>query len=103
MSCGPEGLFIIDKDDRIINSYISKLTFEKEIVRPIYENNLLKTSMPIIPEPYKVKLKKEFISCKNNFFVNDLKLVEIANYLGKIYRNLNIDFFKLMSTFIKIN
>jgi len=93
MSCGPEGLFIIDKDDRIINSYISKLTFEKEIVRPIYENNLLKTSMPIIPEPYKVKLKKEFISCKNNFFVNDLELVEIANYLGKIYRNLNIDFF----------
>ena len=32
MSCGPEGLFIIDKDDRIINSYISKLTFEKEII-----------------------------------------------------------------------
>jgi len=93
MSCGPEGLFIIDKSNEIIDSHTNELVFEKEISKPIYVKNILKTSMPIIPEPNKVEFKKEFVSCNNNFFVNDIKLVEIANYLEKIYRNLNIKFF----------
>ena len=93
MSCGPEGLFIIDKNDKIIDSHTNCLTFEKEISSPIYEKNLLKTSMPIIPEPNNVEFKKEFVSCKNNFFVDDPKLAEIANYVEQIYKNLKINFF----------
>ena len=51
MSCGPEGIFVIDKNDEIIQSTKNKLTFEKEIARAIYSTNHVNTSMPIVPEP----------------------------------------------------
>ena len=93
MSCGPEGLFVIDKNENIIDSFTNDLIFEKEIYKPIYKKNIFKTSMPIIPEPNKVKLNKEFISCKNNFFIHDDKLNKIALNLEKNYKNLNVNFF----------
>ena len=92
MSSGPEGTFVVDKNDKIINSSINKLTFEKEIAKTVYPTNNTNTSMPIIPEPFNAELKKEFINCNNNFFVSDEKLLEIVKVIKRPYHNLNVYF-----------
>ena len=92
MSCGPEGTFIIDKDDKIIESFVNSLTFENEIFMPIYQRIIGTTSMPIIPEPKVIKFSDKFISCKNNFFINNEKLYEIINVLQITCKYLEIDF-----------
>ena len=92
MSCGPEGLFVIDENEKIIQSLINKLTFEKKIAQTIYSTSYVNTSMPIIPEPLVVKLKNDFIKCNNDFFINDQRLLEIINVLSRHCLNLKINF-----------
>ena len=92
MSCGPEGIFVIDKNDKIIQSMKNKLTFEKEIAQAIYTTNYVNTSMPIVPEPQVSKLKNDFINCNKSFYITDQKLLEIVSILERPYQNLKIDF-----------
>ena len=92
MSCGPEGIFVIDKNDEIIQSTKNKLTFEKEIARAIYSTNHVNTSMPIVPEPQVSKLKNDFINCNNSFYITDQNLLEIVSVLERPCQNLKIDF-----------
>ena len=51
MSCGPEGIFIIDDKNSLIDSSVDQLTFDKEISLPVYPNKIATTSVPVIPEP----------------------------------------------------
>ena len=44
MSCGPEGMFVIDENDKIIQSIKNKLTFEKEIAQTVYSTNQTKNN-----------------------------------------------------------
>ena len=92
MSCGPEGIFVIDKNDKIIQSTKNKLAFEKEIAQAIYSTNYVKTSMPIVPEPHVSKLKNDFINCNNNFYIIDQKLLEIVSVLERPCQSLKINF-----------
>ena len=56
MSCGPEGIFVIDNNDKIIQSVIDNLTFETEISQTVYTTKKENASMPIVPEPNVYKL-----------------------------------------------
>ena len=67
MSCGPEGIFVIDENDKIIQSMKNKLTLEKEIAQTDYPTKNANTSMPIVPEPKVSKMKNDFINCNNSF------------------------------------
>ena len=92
MSCGPEGIFIIDEKNNLIVSSVGQLTFDKEIPLPIYPDKIATTPVPIIPEPKVLHLKNEFISCNNKYFINDILLSEIASTLEPICKTLEIDF-----------
>ena len=92
MSCGPEGIFVIDENDKIIQSMKNKLTFEKEIAQTDYPTKNANTSMPIVPEPKVSKLKNDFINCNNGFYITDQNLLEIISVLERPFQNLKIDF-----------
>ena len=92
MSCGPEGIFVIDENDKIIQSMKNKLTFEKEIAQTVYPTKNVNTSMPIVPEPKVSKLKNDFINCNNGFYITDQNLLEIISVLERPFQNLKIDF-----------
>ena len=92
MSCGPEGIFVIDKNDKIIQSVIDNLTFETEISQTVYPTKKENASMPIVPEPNVYKLKNDFINCNNSFYIIDKKLLEIISVLERTSQNLKIDF-----------
>ena len=92
MSCGPEGIFIIDDKNNLIDSSIDQLTFDKEIPLPVYPNKIATTSVPVIPEPKILHLKNEFVPCNNKFFIDDILLSEIVFTLEPICKTLGIDF-----------
>ena len=92
MSCGPEGLFIINKENILIKSYMNHLTFEKKIPQNYFKQNVKITKMPIIPEPNIAQFSNEFIYCKKNFFIKNKKLQKTINTLQKTCRSLKINF-----------
>ena len=61
LSCGPEGVFIITKENKLIEIDLLSLEFEKEINKKEYEEFEEKKFIPIIPEPTKCDLKNEFV------------------------------------------
>ena len=76
MSCGPEGSFIIDENDKLINSKTEEISFEKEIKKNIYSKISDSVSNPIIPEPKKINLNKnKFFNCSNGFMIQDTTLL----------------------------
>ncbi len=92
MSCGPEGLFIVDEKNNLVSSSTEQVIFDNEIPLPIYPDKISTTSVPIIPEPKALHLKNEFISSNNNYVINDILLSEIASTLVPICKTLEIDF-----------
>ena len=61
LSCGPEGLFILDKNENKIDCKIIPLQFENPIDKIIYSDEQEKNFVPIIPLPQKLSLQKETV------------------------------------------
>jgi len=61
LSCGPEGLFILDKNENKIDCKIIPLQFENPIDKIIYSDEKEKNFVPIIPLPQKLSLQKETV------------------------------------------
>ena len=61
LSCGPEGLFILDKNEHKIDCKIIPLQFENPIDKIIYSDEQEKNFVPIIPFPQKLSLQKETV------------------------------------------
>ena len=61
LSCGPEGLFILDKNENKIDFKIIPLQFENPIDKIIYSDEQEKNFVPIIPLPQKLSLQKETV------------------------------------------
>ncbi len=61
LSCGPEGLFILDKNEHKIECKIIPLQFENPIDKIIYSDEQEKNFVPIIPLPQKLSLQKETV------------------------------------------
>ena len=71
LSCGPEGLFVIDKNDTNIECKIIPLKFENSIEPIVYKDEKDKIFFPVIPLPDFIKLNKETISIKElNFKIS---------------------------------
>ena len=92
MSCGPEGMFIVDMQDKIIKIFVKKLIFKNKISFPDYKkiNNLVK--IPIIPQPKKFEINNQFLKFNNNFFTKDNKVLEIVSILNPIIKTVKVNF-----------
>ena len=64
LSCGPEGLFILGKNDEKLECKIHALKFENPIPEVVYFDEQDEEFNPIIPVPYISKLEKEYIEIK---------------------------------------
>ena len=65
MSSGPEGLFIIDKNNKRIECVVHPLIFENPISLVTYPELKEKISDPVIPMPFSTNLKQKFIKISN--------------------------------------
>ena len=91
MSCGPEGMFIIDDKNRHIKLEVSDLKFENEIAEVKYDQSTTDNFTPIIPEPTIFIYKKDYVEINNKFFklINDNNIIKnICQFTDK----LGIDF-----------
>ena len=89
LSCGPEGLFVLDKNDIKIECKIIPLKFENPIPKIEYSEDSDNIFNPIIPLPNNLKLKKETVQIKDlifkisssekGFFDNFENLVKVSN------------------------
>ena len=71
LSCGPEGLFVIDKNDTNIECKIIPLKFKNSIEPIVYKDEKDKIFFPVIPLPDFIKSNKETISIKElNFQIS---------------------------------
>jgi len=86
LSCGPEGIFIITKENKYREVELLSLKFEKEINNIKYEKVEEKNFIPIIPEPKKYLLNEqciELIDLKIQINSKDLELFKILNVYTK--------------------
>ena len=89
LSCGPEGLFIIDSKDKRLECVIHPLKFEKPIPLVQYTDDQEKILNPVIPIPFLSQLKNEFVNISNlkfkikeeekNFFKKIQNITEASN------------------------
>ena len=89
LSCGPEGLFVLGKNNQIIESKIDPLKFENPIPQISYSDDQEKIFDPVIPLPNILKLEKETIHIKNldfkispdekDFFKNFDNLLKVSD------------------------
>ena len=82
MSCGPEGIFLINKKNKYIKPSVGKLKFEKIIKKKTYNYKLSNNFIPIIPQPYKYKFKNDFIKIQGKIF----KIKKEDNFSFKNYK-----------------
>ncbi|MDC3131290.1 family 20 glycosylhydrolase [Pelagibacteraceae bacterium] len=91
MSCGPEGIFLINKKNKYIKPSVGKLKFEKIIKKKTYNFKLSNNFVPIIPQPYKYKFKNDFIKIKDKIFkIQNEDKFNFKNY--KFIKNTGIKF-----------
>ncbi len=104
LSCGPEGLFVIDDNDKKLECFIHSLTFESPIPLVQYAEYQEKILEPVIPLPFSSQLKQEFIKITNlkfkiqpqeqDFFKNIKNITEVENIMFNIDTGFEIVFLK---------
>ena len=87
LSCGPEGLFLIDKENKLVECSIDNLNFENEIKSSNYSNETIDDYVPIIPLPQKYSFDNEFLIVNDKTFqIEDEEIIknshEITSKLG---------------------
>ena len=87
LSCGPEGLFILKKNNDLINVKINNLVFQEPIKRKKYDKFNLKIHNPILPEPVKTNLSNLFLN--NSLKKFNISDDEIKNFLSIMQPTLN--------------
>ena len=95
LSCGPEGVFVLDDDNNLINSRYEKLKFDQPIAKKIYEKIDNKIINPIIPEPLKSNLSNKFLkNSDKKFFSKNIDLQKCFHALRLTSNTLGINFNK---------
>ena len=93
LSCGPEGVFIINKSEEHVKVDLRILIFENEIKSPSYEQENSEDFNPIIPEPEIANFNNQFIDLKNlKIKINseNVKFFEVLSPYTKVL-NININ------------
>ena len=92
LSCGPEGLFVLDKNDHKVECKIIPLKFENPIDPIVYKDEKDKIFDPVIPLPNLLKLEEETIPIKDlNFKIPTDEKIFFDN-LKNIFYASNIKF-----------
>ena len=102
LSCGPEGLFILDTNEKRIELEILQLSFDSIIRQPQYEAVSGDINDNVIPELRKTKFSNQHLSVpQNNFVTEDVKILEICKFLKPTCDLLSINFFSKGGAHIK--
>ena len=102
LSCGPEGLFILDTNEKRIDLEILQLSFDSIVHRPQYEVVSEDINNNVIPDLKKTKFSNQYLSIpQNNFVTEDEKLLEIFKFLKPTCDLLSINFFSSGGAHIK--
>ena len=102
LSCGPEGLFILDTNEKRIELEILQLSFDSIIHQPQYAAVSENINNNVIPELRKTKFLNQHLSIpQNNFVTEDVKILEICKFLKPTCDLLSINFFSQGGTHIK--
>ena len=92
LSCGPEGVFILDKNENLIHSQLKNLKFDQPIKKKIYRKVDSEIINPIIPEPLKVNFTNNYLKNSNKkFFTKNKKMQRIFSFLNKTTNALGIN------------
>ena len=92
LSCGPEGVFIIDQNENLILSELKSLNFDKPIKKKLYKKIDAEIINPIIPEPLRTNLSNNFLkNLDKNFFSNDNEIQKTFSILNKATTKLGIN------------
>ena len=92
LSCGPEGLFIIDSKEKRLECVIHSLKFEIPIPLVKYTNDQEKILNPVIPIPFLSQLKNEFVNISNLQFKIKEEEKDFFNKIKNITEASNIIF-----------
>ena len=93
LSCGPEGAFILDENDNLIQSELEILIFDQPIKKKFYGKINSAIINPIIPEPLKTNLSNNFLkNSDKKFFSEDKELQNIFHSLNLTSEILGINF-----------
>ena len=92
MSCGPEGLFILNKNHKPIKILLKKLKFKKIIRSPYYKNIKKNVKIPIIPQPNIFKINTKFLMLANKFIITDKYIIDALKVFNPILKTLKINF-----------
>ena len=92
LSCGPEGLFVLDKNDHKVECKIIPLKFENPIDPIVYTDEKDKIFDPVIPLPNLLKLDKETIQIKDLIFKISADEKNFFDNLKNIFYASNIKF-----------
>jgi len=92
LSCGPEGLFVLDKNDNNIECKIIPLKFENPIDPIVYKDEKDKIFDPVIPLPNLLKLDEETIPIKDLNFKIPTDEKNFFDNLKNIFYASNIKF-----------
>ena len=102
LSCGPEGLFILDTNEKRIDLEILQLSFDTIIHQHQYEVVSEDIDNNVIPELKKTKFSNLYLSIpQNNFVTEDVKILEICKFLKPTCDLLSINFFSQGGAHIK--
>ena len=104
LSCGPEGLFVIDSKEKKLECVIHPLKFEKPIPLVQYTDDQEKILNPVIPIPFLSQLKNEFVNISNlqfkikeeekDFFKKIKNITEVSNIVFNTTAGCEIVFLK---------
>ena len=104
LSCGPEGLFIIDSKEKRLECVIHPLKFEDPIPLVQYTDDQEKILNPVIPIPFLSQLKNEFVNISNlefkikeeekDFFKQIQNITETSNIIFNTTKGCEIIFLK---------
>ena len=104
LSCGPEGLFIIDSKEKRLECVIHPLKFEDPIPLVQYTDHQEKILNPVIPIPFLSQLKNEFVNISNlefkikeeekDFFKQIQNITETSNIIFNTTKGCEIIFLK---------
>ena len=92
LSCGPEGLFVLDKNDHKVECKIIPLKFENPIDPIVYTDEKDKIFDPVIPLPNLLKLDEETIPIKDLNFKIPTDEKNFFDNLKNIFYASNIKF-----------
>ena len=93
LSCGPEGIFIINKKEERVDIKVNELIFQKPIHLKEYDIEFAEVICPIIPEPLKINLSESLL-CKHNnkFYVSDKEIKKFLTLINPTLNILNLKF-----------